>query len=257
MPKFSSCRAAFVAMLTAMMAPGVFASVVLNGTRVVYPEPEREVTLRLSNEGTAPALVQAWIDNGDPTATPDQSKTPFMLAPPLFRLEPRKGQTLRIIYLREPLPDDRESLFWLNVLEIPPMSAAGASAPANSLQLAIRTRIKLMFRPAGLAGNAGSAPNAVTWRFVRKDDGIRVLTAANPTPYHVTFTKVAAAVNGERYRNDAGGMAAPGETIEFAVGNLPHSADEPDQVEFTTLDDFGAAVAGTYKPKRAPATARP
>lgn len=244
-------------MLTAMIAPGVLASVVLNGTRVVYPEPEREVTLRLSNEGAAPALVQAWIDDGDPTATPDQSKTPFMLAPPLFRLEPRKGQTMRIIYLREPLPRDRESLFWLNVLEIPPISPAGADAPANSLQLAIRTRIKLMFRPTGLTGSASGAPHAVAWRFARKDDGSRVLTATNPTPYHVTFTKVAAETGGAMYRNDAGGMAAPGETIEFAVGQLPNGPDEPDRVEFTTLDDFGAAVAGIHKRKREAAAERP
>jgi chaperone protein EcpD len=124
MSKISRYRAAVTAVLLAMAAPGAFASVVLAGTRVIYPEKEREVTLKLTNEGTSPALVQAWVDDGNANATPDEAKSPFTLVPPLFRLDPKKGQTLRIIYLREPLPSDRESLFWLNVLEVPPLGAA-------------------------------------------------------------------------------------------------------------------------------------
>ncbi|GJG93744.1 molecular chaperone [Cupriavidus pauculus] len=95
-------RAALAATLFAMALSQASASLVLTGTRVVYPAKGREVTLNLSNEGIAPALVQAWIDDGNPNAMPDDSKTPFTLTPPLFRLDPKKGQTLRIIYLQEP-----------------------------------------------------------------------------------------------------------------------------------------------------------
>lgn len=34
-------------------------------------------------------------------------------------MEPKSGQTIRIVYTGESLPQDRESLFYLNVLDIP------------------------------------------------------------------------------------------------------------------------------------------
>lgn len=244
MSKFSSCRAAIVASMLAIAAPATLASVVLNGTRVIYPEAEPETTLKLTNDSEVPALVQAWIDDGNLNATPEDTKTPFMLAPPLFRLDGKKGQTLRIVYLGDALPRDRESLFWLNVLEVPPMAADDGGAAANSLQLAFRSRIKLMFRPKDLPGDAGAAPFSVTWRLARKDDGKQVLKATNPTAYHVTFTTVEATAQGHTFSNDAGAMAAPGETIEFPIGDTPAVSGEPDTVRFTTIDDYGAAVPG-------------
>lgn len=51
------------------------------------------------------------------------------------------------------LPQDRESLFYFNLREIPPKS----SKP-NTLQLALQTRIKLFYRPAPLAVNPNDKP---------------------------------------------------------------------------------------------------
>lgn len=249
MPKISRCRTAIAAFLLALVAPGTLASVVLTGTRVIYPEPEREVTLKLTNEGDSPALVQAWIDSGNPNATPEDAKSPFTLAPPLFRLDPNKGQTLRIIYLQQPLPRDRESLFWLNVLEVPPM-ASGDAEQQNSLQFAFRSRVKLLFRPTGLPGDAGSAPTEVTWKFMHKEDGRHVLTATNPTPYHITYTKVKATAQGAVYSNDDGAMAAPGETIEFPIDGTPAASSEPEQVQYSFINDFGAGVDGIYQARQ-------
>lgn len=252
MQMISSCRAAIAApiaapiaaLFLAMVTPAALASVVLTGTRVIYPESEREVTLKLTNEGDSPALVQAWIDDGNANAMPEESTSPFTLAPPLFRLDPKKGQTLRIIYLQEPLPRDRESLFWLNVLEVPPVASANETGPNNSLQFAFRSRIKLMFRPSGLPGDASHAPQQVTWKFVRKESGQQVLSAFNPTPYHITYTKVEATSQGNVYSNEAGAMVNPGETVEFPIGEAAIAAAEPDEVRYTTINDYGGAASG-------------
>jgi P pilus assembly chaperone PapD len=75
------------------------AEIILHGTRVVYPSDAREVTLQVSNNGSKPSLVQAWIDDGDPKSTPDQSKVPFMITPPISRVDPTKSQSLRIAAL--------------------------------------------------------------------------------------------------------------------------------------------------------------
>lgn len=251
MSRISHWRVALAACLAIVATSAAHASVVLAGTRVIYPETEREVTLRLTNEGTAPALVQAWIDDGDANAAPDDTHAPFTLAPPLFRLDPRKGQALRIIYLQQPLPTDRESLFWLNVLEVPPMAADGA-AQRNELQFAFRTRIKLMFRPRGLPGSADAAPASVRWRLLRKADGQQVLSATNPTPYHVTFTVVEAGVGSAVHRNDAGAMAAPGATVEFPLGDAVRGSVDAGEVRHVTINDFGAAVEGVSRIAAAP-----
>jgi len=243
--KTSICRAAIAAVLLAMVAPETLASVVLTGTRVIYSESEREVSLKLTNEGDAPSLMQAWIDDGDPNAAPENTKSPFALTPPLFRLDAKKGQTLRIIQLQQTLPRDRESLFWLNVLEVPPV-ASSSNDQQNLLQFAFRSRIKLFFRPTGLPGDADSAPTKVTWRFARKDDGHHVLTATNPTPYHITYTKVEATAGGHMYSNDAGAMVNPGGTVEFAIDNTSPASGEPAQARYTFISDYGAGVSGVH-----------
>jgi P pilus assembly chaperone PapD len=72
------------------------ASVVISGTRIIYTQRDREVTVRLTNDGASPALVQVWLDRGDPKADPTSINVPFMLSPPMFRIDPTKGQSLRI-----------------------------------------------------------------------------------------------------------------------------------------------------------------
>ena len=52
------------ALLGAALLSSVHASVVVEGTRVVYPANEREVTVRMNNKGHGPVLMQAWVDRG-------------------------------------------------------------------------------------------------------------------------------------------------------------------------------------------------
>src|SRR3546814_8406946 len=72
------------ALMALSAATGVAnASVVIAGTRVVFPAANGEVTVRLNNNGEQPALVEAWIDNGAPASTPDTAHVPFLNTPPL------------------------------------------------------------------------------------------------------------------------------------------------------------------------------
>src|ERR1700722_16635450 len=97
------------AMAGCLLFAGVFAgrseaSVVIGGTRVVYPAQDKEVTVKLTNEGNQPALVQVWLDDGDDKSTPDTAKGPFTVMPPVFRIDPSKGQAVHLVYTKEPLP---------------------------------------------------------------------------------------------------------------------------------------------------------
>ncbi len=94
-------------------------SVVIMGTRVVYPATQKSISIRLNNDNESPALVQSWLDDGDAAAPPESVHVPFIITPPIFRMDSKSGQTVRIVYTGESLPKDRESLFYLNVLDIP------------------------------------------------------------------------------------------------------------------------------------------
>lgn len=67
-------------------------SVVISGTRVIYPATEREVTVKMENKGSSPVLIQSWVDNGDQNSTPDTAKAPFLLTPRLTVLMPEKDR---------------------------------------------------------------------------------------------------------------------------------------------------------------------
>lgn len=176
-------RGTCVAAVALATAGAAQATVVMNSTRYVYTADAKEITVKVSNVGKLPALTQAWIDNGDAKATPEHVDVPFNLTPPIARVEAGKSQTLRISYTGAPLPVDRESLFWVNVLEVPPKPVADDT---NKIQLAFRYRLKMFYRPAGLAGSADAAPEKLAWRLGAGGD----LTISNPTPYHVTLNEV-------------------------------------------------------------------
>lgn len=161
-----------------LLAPPSFASIVIATTRVVYPADAEDVAVRLTNQRAAPALVEAWVE-GD-----GSRDAPFAITPPLFRIEPGKGQALRVHRLPGTVfPRDRESLYWLNVLDIP--ADAPATHGGNVLKMAVRSRLKMFVRPPGLQGRADRAPERVRWRLV--GDALRI---DNPTPFHVTVAHV-------------------------------------------------------------------
>lgn len=210
------------------------ASVVIATTRVVYPAESSEVTVRLSNEGRYPSLVQVWVDEGGPEEAEDELQGPFNVTPGLLRLDPGKRQSLRVFHDSRAMPTDRESLYWLNVLDVPPKGGGD-----NSLQISLRTRIKLFYRPQGLTAKPADAHARLTWRLVRESQGW-VLHADNPTPYHVNLAKLEAVHPGSALPASVGHVA-PLSSARFALSSAPSRPDAVSQVRYQYLDDYGAS----------------
>lgn len=225
------------AMLLAATVPAQ-ANVVITGTRIVYPAEQREVTIRLDNVGKEPALVQAWVDSTEAGTSPSKADAPFLLTPPIFRLDPNKGQSLRLMFTGATLPADRESVFWLNVLDVPPLPKA---ADLNYVQLAIRSRIKLFYRPKALPGSPEQAAQQLQWQ-LRSEGSRRWLQVRNNSAFHVSLTQASTRIAGHGYQFSSG-MVAP-----FSSRELPLEADEArsatvaasGQVSYQAIDDYGA-----------------
>ena len=225
------------------------ASVVINNTRIVYPQNDKEVTVRLESKNQAPVLIQAWLDSGDEHSTPDLAGIPFIATPPIFRMEPGKQQVVRLAYTGATLPTTQESLFWFNLLEVP--AQAQGDQRSNQLQLAFRSRIKLFFRPPNLPYGVDAAPGKLQWRRESTEQG-QVLEVFNPTPYHVTFEHIELLESKQRHArktatSGAESMVIPGGRNRFELPSLKSPPGSAATVEFETLDDFGVKTPHSAK----------
>lgn len=211
------------------------ANVVILGTRVVYPADQQSVNVQLNNVGKKPALVQSWLDIGDEHSSPDSvsSKVPFLITPPVTRINANQGQTLRIVHTGEALPQDRESIFYLNVLDIPPKPTDEEVKGQNFLQMSIRSRLKFFYRPT-LAMPVTAAPEKVEWKLSGNQ-----LIARNPTPYYLTFRKVEVIGKGSGVNVEAD-MVAPFSTLSMPI----KGAQGATSVKWSIINDYGGSYEG-------------
>lgn len=220
----ASMKSAIVKCALAMLfCLDAHAVVSLAGTRLVFDGRFREATIEVSNPGKEQVLIQAWIAdaNADPHSSHD---LPFVLTPPLAQLAAQGKQTLRVLYEGVGMPIDRESLLHLYVLEVPRRSAA-----LQQLNIAVRQRINVFYRPPGLAGDPSDGPVRLVWQ--RDTQGCDVLHVRNPTPFHVSLLNIA--FNGSELREDL--MLAP--FSEHAIGLFGPAGEG--YLRFKALTDYG------------------
>ena len=217
----------------------VHANLVINSTRVIYNGVSRDVTVSVTNEDTKPSLMQSWIDAGNPDSIPDEEDAPFSLLPPIARVNGGTSQALKIAWNGDSLPTDRESVFYLNVMDIPPDPSG---LDGNYVQFAIRTRIKLFFRPAGLGGRADSAPRQLVWQQVGP-----AIHLSNPTPYHVSINRIMDAKSGRSISHDIG-MVSPFSARDFKT-DANVRAVTPRDLQIETINDYGGNTISTIHPR--------
>lgn len=194
------------------------ATVTIGGTRILYEGAKKEVSLSVRNPDSTPYLIQTVVSNLDD----DAQKPPFVITPPLYRLNGGKENLMRII-LAGSLPQDKESMYWLRVKAIP-----SAPREKNTLQIAVATSIKLIYRPAALKGiDVEKESTKLSWRVSGNK-----LEVKNPTPCFINFNEITVA--GKKLPNVS--WAAPGSTTSF---NLPAGVNEG-KIQYSVISDFGA-----------------
>ncbi|EMS7100757.1 fimbria/pilus periplasmic chaperone, partial [Yersinia enterocolitica] len=91
-------------------------SVKVGETRAIYPlSSVKGISLSMVNPQDYPILVQTQIKDED-----KHSSAPFVVTPPLFRLDAGMQGRVRVIRTGGNFPQDRESLQWLCLSGIPP-----------------------------------------------------------------------------------------------------------------------------------------
>lgn len=204
-----------------------YAGIVIGGTRVIYNGDGKEASVSIHNPDDTPFLIQSWL-NTDNNSNQQSTDIPFIITPPLFRLNADTTNSLRIIKTKN-LPDNRESVYWLNIKAIPTSNPSAK----NELNISVNSRIKLFYRPAGL--NAQDAE--VAYKKVTFSLSGNKLSAHNPTPFYVSLNELN--VNGTNITNP--GMIAP---LNEQQWDMPTKINTNDlKVSWSAINDFGGESA--------------
>ncbi|MFU1850619.1 fimbria/pilus periplasmic chaperone [Citrobacter portucalensis] len=214
--------------LIASIALPAHAGIVIYGTRIVYPAEKNEVMVQLMNQENRSSLVQSWIDDGDTSLPPEKIQVPFLLTPPVAKVAANSGQQLKIKKLPNMLPNNKESLFYLNVLDIPPNNPD--SAGKNVLKFAMQSRIKLFYRPKGI-----SSVNKGTFQKLSMKRSGSIYSIKNDAANWITVTEVKA--NNVKINNESI-MLAPLSSADVALKNA-----NANQYKMTIIDDHGNYIS--------------
>lgn len=171
-------KMALPALLAGILAVPAQAAFTLNGTRYIYDEGKKNISFEVTNNSQETYGGQVWIDN----VSQGKSDVFIVPSPPFFKVNGGSKQIMRLMTVSDALPKDRESLFMLNVQEVPPKPK---NAEGNVIAIAMNTRLKVIYRPKGLAEQRKEAEKQLT--LVNRDGSLWI---KNPTPYYFAVTAV-------------------------------------------------------------------
>ncbi|WP_272668207.1 fimbrial biogenesis chaperone [Providencia sp. PROV117] len=205
----------------------------LGGTRIIFDGSKDTASINVNNSSSLDVwLMRFWISPYSDKQNEQTQKVniPFVITPPLYRLDPQSSVQLRINRLTNDLPVDRESVFYLNNLAIPPKKGEKnyQKSVQNGLQFAVNTRIKLFYRPSGIDDSAALkvAPEKLTVTSLNN-----YIVVKNPTPWFITMSQLS--INGKRVQTENDTMLSP-------FGELRLPTDKLHGIfSYHTIDDRG------------------
>lgn len=232
------------ALLLCAMSATAAASVTLLGSRIIYPAPASSINIQFKNDDSIPYVIQTWFDDGDMDAKPQQiNHVPFITTPPVFRIQPKSGQVARIVVSQtDKLPQDRESVYWFNMLQIPPTSQAATDK--NAMTVMLRNRVKLFYRPAaiGKPGNILSGIKVRTLFDPHKGSGLQI---DNKQPWHASFVAISMRMAGKNYVCEPV-MVAPFSTHTCWFSHTKQRLQGVGSVNLDAINDQGARISESY-----------
>lgn len=154
------------------------AAFTLNGTRFIYNEGEKNISFDVTNNADKTYGGQVWINNTT------QGDGVYMIPqPPFFKIGAKQKQIIRIINTdSSALPKNQESLFWLNVQEVPPKPE---NTSGGVLALAMNTQVKLIYRPTSIKKDRKNAEKKIL-----VENKLNSTWIKNPTPYYMAITQI-------------------------------------------------------------------
>lgn len=153
--------------------------VVIGATRLVINESDGQRDVHIRASGDSPYLVIARVMDGAAREADSKDNVQgFTVLPPAFVLKGGQDRMLRIIAdAVNGLSRDKETMLYFMVAALPE-----SSKEKNTVQIAVRTWIKLFYRPASLEGKA-----VPLLKVIRDGESV---TMQNNSPFYISLSRV-------------------------------------------------------------------
>ncbi|MDQ8937077.1 molecular chaperone [Acinetobacter rudis] len=205
------------------MTQGVYAGFGLETTRVIFSEKDRnQSVVAFNTDKNISYLAQSWIQNEQGKISPD-----FIATPPLLKLRPQQKNTIQLTK-NVVLPADKESLYWLNVKFVAPISNAEND---NVLKYSMTHKIKLIYRPTLLS----KIPFDQEVKKLTSEIQNNQVTLNNPTAFYINIAEIK--VNGKEVKSPSFVAPYSKKTID-----LGFAAQVQSKTEITYIDDYGKSI---------------
>lgn len=227
------------------------AGILPQNTRVIYESNLASKSFIIANKNIYPILVQTWIDDGE--GMPDKSSAPFVVSPAVFKMDTNAIHVLKIIYNGDQIAHDKESVYWLNLYEIPGKTKEqmkSIDGNKHRIDLAMNTQLKVFYRPKSLKPMDIEQISEKINFFIKEVNGNKVLVCNNPTPYHLSFVNIVLKQKDAVFeiKSKFDQMVEPFSEKIYELDStpeLPYSY----QVDFTLIDDQGYTFDGLFLSK--------
>lgn len=217
-----------------------YASVTLIGTRIIYPEEKKFVSLNFRSSDQVPSVIDTWVSN-KAISSASATDAPFIITPSIFRIDPNKGQTVKLIYTGKPMVNDRESVFYFNFVQLP-----ATEKNINKLLISYKSTVKIFYRPDDLKQSPENISSFLEIDSRKIKAGM--ISVINSSEYHVTPTQIQFTRKGKNVLTvdgEALSMIAPFSRLEMKIPPL-NNIDEI-SASMSMINDLGGI--STYKIK--------
>lgn len=206
--------------LCLMSASTAWAALSVDQSRYIFEGDKEAVSIVVENASPKTYGGQTWIENIKET----DLRPTFVVTPPFFKVPGNGKQVLRVIKALEQMPEDKESIYWVSLQEIPPVNKDGG------LSVALRTKVKLLYRPAKLMDGRKGAERGLSVKDVNGQ-----VQLVNTTPYIFAIADVlgendtSVPLNDKQHETLA--MFTPGDTVTLPNGTTAKKV--------VSIDDLG------------------
>ncbi|WP_193016578.1 MULTISPECIES: molecular chaperone [Gammaproteobacteria] len=158
-----------------------YSSIEINKDKFIFIESNNKEIIEIKNKTDNDYFIQSWIS---PYDEENSNEPPFMITPPLFKIEKNEQFSLKIFKTDETIAKDKETIYRVNIKKTPILSNSDSNK--NLLHISINSVYNLIYRPISIEKNANKAYKEI--EFLKNKNNEFIIN--NPTPYFITLLKI-------------------------------------------------------------------
>ncbi|MBG3090126.1 fimbrial biogenesis chaperone [Proteus terrae] len=156
-------------------------SIEINKDKFIFIESINQEIIEIKNKTDNDYFIQSWITHYDKE---NSNEIPFMVTPPLFKIEKDENFSLKIFKIDKIKEEDRESLYRINIKRIPIL--LNSDSNKNMLHVSVNSVYNLIYRPVSIEKDAKDAYKKI--EFLKNKNNEFIIN--NPTPYFITLSSI-------------------------------------------------------------------